>query len=123
MPVSTYGDGIKRVLMLANAIAQSAGGILLIDEVETAIHAQYYNDIFRFLVKACRQFEIQLFITTHNIEAFNSLLSTQDYEEQQDRDDITVLTLKKTWQQTLIRNMSGREVSRNRETFEKILEI
>ena len=118
MPVSTYGDGIKRVLMLANAIARTAGGILLIDEVETAIHAQYYNDIFRFLVKACRQFEIQLFITTHSIEAFDSLLSTQDYEEQQEQDDITVLTLKKTRKQTLIRNMPGREVSRNREAFD-----
>lgn len=118
MPVSTYGDGIKRVLMLANAIARTAGGILLIDEVETAIHAQYYHDIFQFLVKACRQFEIQLFITTHNIEAFDSLLSTQDYEEPQERDDITVLTLKKTQERTLIRNMSGREVSRNRETFD-----
>lgn len=118
MPVSTYGDGIKRVLMLANAIARTAGGILLIDEVETAIHAQYYNDIFRFLVKACRQFGIQLFITTHNIEAFDSLLSTQNYEAQQEQDDITVLTLKKTREQTLIRNMSGREVSRNREAFD-----
>ena len=118
MPVSTYGDGIKRVLMLANAIARTAGGILLIDEVETAIHAQYYNDIFRFLVKACRQFGIQLFITTHSIEAFDSLLSTQNYEEQQEQDDITVLTLKKTHEQTLIRNMSGREVSRNREAFD-----
>ena len=118
MPVSTYGDGIKRVLMLANAIARTSGGILLIDEVETAIHAQYYNDIFRFLVKACRQFGIQLFITTHNIEAFDSLLSTQNYEEQQEQDDITVLTLKKTHERTLIRNMSGREVSRNREAFD-----
>ena len=118
MPVSTYGDGIKRVLMLANAIARSAGGVLLIDEAETAIHAQYYNDIFQFLIKACKKFEIQLFITTHNIEAFDSLLSTQDYEEQQEQDDITVLTLKKTREQTLIRNMSGREVSRNREAFD-----
>ena len=118
MPVSTYGDGIRRVLMLANAIAQTAGGILLIDEVETAIHAQYFYSIFQFLVKACKQFDIQLFITTHNIEAFDSLLSTQDYNQQQDQDDITVLTLKKTQKQTLIRNMSGREVSQNREAFD-----
>ena len=33
-------------------------------------------------------------------------------------EDITVLTLKKTREQTLIRNMSGREVSRNREAFD-----
>ncbi len=118
MPISTYGDGIKRVLMLANAIARTAGGILLIDEVETAIHAQYYDDIFRFLVKACKQFDIQLFITTHNIEAFDSLLATQSYDQQQEQDDVTVLTLKKTPTQTLIRNMSGHEVSRNREAFD-----
>jgi len=47
MPLSTYGDGIKKVLSLANGIAQAAGGVLLIDEVETAIHAKYYDDIFR----------------------------------------------------------------------------
>lgn len=118
MPLSTYGDGVKRVLLLANAIARAAGGVLLIDEAETAIHAQYYDDIFQFLVKACRQFEIQLFITTHNIEAFDSLLATQAYDQQQERDDITVLTLKKTQARTLIRNMSGREVSQNREAFD-----
>ena len=118
MPLSTYGDGIKRVLLLANAIAQAARGILLIDEVETAIHAQYYDDIFQFLMKACRQFDVQLFITTHNIEAFDSLLATQAYDQQQEQDDITVLTLKKTQARTLIRNMSGREVGRNREAFD-----
>lgn len=118
MPLSTYGDGIKRVLLLANAIAQAAGGVLLIDEAETAIHAQYYRDIFQFLVKACRQFDIQLFITTHNIEAFDSLLETQSYDHQQNQDNITVLTLKKTQRRTLIRNMPGREVSRNREAFD-----
>ena len=78
MPVSTYGDGIKKVLLLANAIVQAAHGILLIDEVETAIHTKYYDDIFRFLLKACKQYEIQLFITTHNLEALDALLETQD---------------------------------------------
>ena len=48
MPLSTYGDGIKKVLVLANAIIGATDGILLIDEIETAIHRKYYNDIFRF---------------------------------------------------------------------------
>ena len=69
-------------------------------------------------MKACRQFDIQLFITTHNIEAFDALLATQAYDQQQEQDDITVLTLKKTQKRTLIRNMLGREVSRNREAFD-----
>lgn len=41
MPLSTYGDGIKKVLVLSNAIAAATNGILLIDEIETAIHKRY----------------------------------------------------------------------------------
>lgn len=117
MPVSTYGDGIKKVLSLANAIAQSADGILLIDEVETAIHSKYYYDIFSFLVLACKQFNVQLFVTTHSIEAVDGLLETQNYDRQDSRDDITVITLKKDIEKTYCRTLSGRRVAENRDSF------
>jgi len=119
MPLSTYGDGIKKVLSLANAISQAAGGVLLIDEVETAIHAKYYDDIFRFLVKASLQFDVQVFITTHNIEVIDGLLATQDYEHQDQKDDISVLTFKKNSDElrTYSRVLSGRHVYANREQF------
>lgn len=118
MPVSTYGDGIKKVLLLANAIVQAAHGVLLIDEVETAIHTKYYDDIFRFLLMACKQYEIQLFITTHNLEALDALLETQDYDKQESFDDISVLTLKRLEKRTAARIMPGWEVSRDRESFD-----
>ena len=38
MPLSTYGDGIKKVIALAGRIADAQNGILLIDEIETSIH-------------------------------------------------------------------------------------
>jgi len=117
MPLSTYGDGIKKVLVLANAIAKAAGGILLIDEIETAIHKKYYDDIFRFIVKACKAFEVQLFITTHSLEAIDGLLATQDYEKQNVEDGISVVTLKREGDHTYSRVLSGREVARNREVF------
>lgn len=119
MPLSTYGDGIKKVLSLANGIAQAAGGVLLIDEVETAIHSKYYDDIFRFLVKASIQFGVQVFITTHSIEAIDGLLATQDYEQQKEKDDISVLTFKKDSNEprTYSRVLAGRHVYTNREQF------
>ena len=46
MPLSTYGDGIKRALVLANEIARARGGILLIDEIETGLHKKYYGILF-----------------------------------------------------------------------------
>lgn len=117
MPISTFGDGIKKVLVLANAIAQATGGVLLIDEVETAIHKKYYDDIFRFLVKACKAFDVQVFITTHSIEAVDGLLATQDYEEQSEIDDISVVTLKRINNHSYSRVLTGRNVAADREAF------
>ena len=117
MPLSTFGDGIKKVLVLSNAIAKAAGGILLIDEIETAIHKKYYDDIFRFIVKACKAFDVQVFVTTHSLEAIDGLLATQDYEEQKEEDSISVVTLKRDANNTYSRVLSGREVAQNRENF------
>jgi len=117
MPLSTYGDGIKKVLSIANAIAQSANGILLIDEVETAIHSKYYDKIFSFLTMASKHFNVQLFLTTHSIEAIDSLLATQNYDNQDTTDDISVITIKKAEDKTYSRVLSGRQVTKNRESF------
>jgi len=119
MPISTYGDGIKKVLSLSNGIAQAANGVLMIDELETAIHAKYYDDIFRFMIKACKQFQVQLFITTHSMEAIDKLLATQEYDKQKDADDIAVITFKKesNGAQTLSRTLPGRRAHSNREEF------
>ncbi len=117
MPISTYGDGIKKVISLANAIAKANNGILLIDEVETAIHSKYYNDIFAFIVKAAIQFDVQVFITTHSIEAIDSFLQTQNYNDSAN-DNISVITLKKSIDKTLSRVLSGRQTYENRENFD-----
>lgn len=117
MPLSTFGDGIKKVLVLSNAIAKAAGGILLIDEIETAIHKKYYDDIFRFMVKACKKFDVQMFVTTHSLEAIDGILATQDYEEQKEEDGISVVTLKREVSNTYSRVLSGREVAQNRGDF------
>ncbi len=117
MPLSTYGDGIKKVLVLSNAIASAERGILLIDEIETAIHKKYYLDIYSFLVKAAKAFDVQVFITTHSIEAIDGLLSTQNYAENTKEDDITVVTLKRENNHTYSRIMAGRDVAKNREDF------
>ena len=125
MPLATYGDGIKKVLLLANSIAQAAGGILLVDEIETAIHSRYYDDIFKFIIKSCQQFKIQLFATTHSIEAVDGFLATQCDEEGEnyrvDKEDvIRVVTFRKNSEKnkTDARVLTGKEVFENRKNFE-----
>ena len=132
MPLVSYGDGIKKVLSIANAIIEASGGILLIDEIDTSIHYRVYSDIFRFLIKAAKKFNVQLFITTHSDEAIKEILKTQEYTLVQDSeegmeqtgmsagfiDPITVITLRKNSSGNVrARSMSGFDVLSNQELF------
>jgi len=116
-PLSSYGDGIKKVLALYNAIIGAENGVLLIDEIEASIHMKYFDDIFRFLVNACKEFNVQAFVTTHSIEAVDGLLNTQDYEKQDVNDDVTVVTLEREEGKTYSRILPGRRVFKAREAF------
>lgn len=119
MPLSTYGDGIKKVLSLANGIASAAGGILLIDEIETSINYKYYSEIFSFIILASQQFDVQVFITTHNSEVIDGLLGTRVYDENDDYDPISVITFRKDPETSLVhtRSLSGKEVYEDRKRF------
>lgn len=75
MPLNTFGDGFRRTLTCALAlIACRDGGVLLIDEIETAIHYSAQLDVYRWLVEACTDYDVQLFATTHSLEAIDALL-------------------------------------------------
>ena len=48
--------------------------MLFVDEIETALHVSALEQVFRFLVHACRQFDVQLFATTHSLEAVDAVV-------------------------------------------------
>ncbi|MBU3176415.1 ATP-binding protein [Clostridium estertheticum] len=74
MPLSSFGDGVKKVLTLASALINSENGVLLIDEIETAIHTSALEKVFTWLLKACKRLNIQIFATTHSDEALRAML-------------------------------------------------
>ncbi|MEO5729475.1 MAG: AAA family ATPase, partial [Byssovorax sp.] len=74
-PVSAFGDGVRRVLLMALALPQATNGNLLIDEIETAIHVSVLGEVFTWLVGACKQRNVQLFATTHSLEALDAILA------------------------------------------------
>ena len=79
-PVSTFGDGVRRLLHIALKLASVRGGILLIDELESTIHTEALQNSFGWLVKWCKEMDIQLFATTHSLEAVDALLEATEYE-------------------------------------------
>ena len=74
-PLSAFGDGVRRLLFMALTIAKLKDGILLIDELETAIHTEALLSSFPWLVKWCREMNIQLFATTHSLETVDAMLN------------------------------------------------
>jgi len=78
--ISNFGDGIKKVLFLAGSMLNSEDGILLIDEIETAIHTSGMNTIFKWLVKQVDKLNVQIFMTTHSDETLSNIItnSTDD---------------------------------------------
>lgn len=77
-PVNTFGDGVRRVMAMVPALSEAAGGLLLIDEIETSIHTSALKDVFKWLVEACELADIQIFATTHSLEAVDALLSATE---------------------------------------------
>ncbi len=82
VPLSVYGDGIRRTLLLAESVLKAKGGILLVDEIETGIHVSALSGIYAWLVRICREFDVQLFATTHSLEAIDALLAADTTPEE-----------------------------------------
>jgi predicted ATPase len=73
-PLSSFGEGMRRILYLGLLVAASRGGILLIDEVENAIHVSLLKPFTRFLHQLAEEFDVQIFATTHSQEAIEAFL-------------------------------------------------
>lgn len=101
-PLSTFGSGLRRVFILATAIPRVKNGILLIDELESAIHTKALKKTMDWLIQSCRQNNVQLFATTHSLEAVDTVIDSARttsnltfYRLEQDKGRITTVRFDK----------------------------
>lgn len=73
VPIGSLGDGSWRMLSLAIALSQSRGGVLLIDEIDTGLHYSVMGRMWRLVYGAAKEFNVQVFATTHSYDCVNSL--------------------------------------------------
>lgn len=74
LPLTAYGDGMKKAMLLLSAIVEAQGGILLLDEFETAIHTSAMDSVFSWLLKSALKLNVQVFLTSHSKEAIEKVL-------------------------------------------------
>lgn len=113
-PLFSYGNGTQKAVLLAAVMAQCEDGVMLIDEIDNAIHKTALKDIFQNFISACKEMNIQTFITTHSIEALDIML---EVNENMSSDSIRVITLKKDVQNTVARVLTGAEAINVRDEY------
>lgn len=102
-PLSAFGDGMRRALLIAAIIPAVRNGVLLIDEIETALHASVFKSVLRVLRWASERYNVQVFATTHSLEAVDGVLAAF-----KDHPDLLVsYRLRQDGEFTKARRMSG----------------
>lgn len=70
--ITHFGDGLQRIFQITLLFATVKNGVLLIDEIENAIHHDLFKNFTRFIEDLAEEFNVQLFITSHSKECINS---------------------------------------------------
>lgn len=105
LPLNVYGDGMKKAVLLMSAVIQAKGGILLLDEFETAIHTSAMNKIFKWILETCKKLDVQVFMTSHSKEAIDKVLKCAP----ELINDIAVYTMYKNDDNISVRRLDARK--------------
>lgn len=74
LPIAVAGDGIRRAFHFAVTAVAARGGVLLVDEIESALHKEALGTVFGFLMRECVELDVQIFATTHSLEALDAIM-------------------------------------------------
>lgn len=72
VPLGLLGEGAVRLSHMLLASCEAEGGLLLVDELDTGLHYSVLEDMWRVVGHAVREFDCQLFATTHSYECMTA---------------------------------------------------
>ncbi|MEZ4526752.1 MAG: AAA family ATPase [Desulfobacterales bacterium] len=87
LPITLFGEAINRVAHFIVKMVNSRNGILLIDEIENGIHYTNHGELWKMLFKLSKEFNIQIFATTHSyemIKSFSEVASEMAHESKEE---------------------------------------
>ena len=79
--LTQFGDGIQRIFNIALQFAACKNGILLIDEIENAIHHSLFIEFVNLIFLLSEQFNVQVFITSHSKECIDAFFEDEQHGE------------------------------------------
>lgn len=101
-----YGNGMYKAFYIGMSALLAKNGILLIDEVEAGIHNKALRNFISKLMQVCEKNNVQLFMTTHSLEAIDVLL--EDCKEH--LEDTAIYHIRKGKDKTIAKRYSGNKL-------------
>jgi len=104
---SELGEGTNRYIEILCTLLSNPNGTVLIDEIENGIHYTKLYDIWKAILEIVEKENIQLFVTTHNLESIEAL---NEASEAMNFDKISSIKLQKDKNNTVysvVRNYSS----------------
>jgi hypothetical protein len=80
------GDGMLRLTNFVLQIANAQNGVLLIDEIENGLHYSVITNVWKAIASAAKEYNTQVFATTHSWECVLSAHEAFESSETYDSD-------------------------------------
>ena len=75
VPISVLGDGFCRVaLIVTGMVSSDAGKLLIVDEIDSGLHRSVMQGLWESVLELSRQYDFQVFCSTHNEEMLRQTL-------------------------------------------------
>ena len=95
LPLYVYGDGVQRWFYIFGVVVLYKNSIICIDEIDVGFHPTAQVEFCTNLILAAKKNNVQLFLTTHNLEFIDNFLKATKNIDDKDASDIKIITLRR----------------------------
>ena len=117
IPLANVSGGINRVVGILLAIASRPRSVVLVDEMENGIYYKHRTAIWRGLFSFMREYDSQLFVTTHSQQWLESLVKSSA----DDLNDVSLWRLERSRKKIILHRFSGATLKAGIEYGQEVL--
>lgn len=79
--LTIFGEGLQRIFKIGLLFAGAKNGVVIIDELENAIHASLLPKLVKLINELSLKFNIQIFISSHSKECIDAFAKAENIPE------------------------------------------
>ncbi len=96
MNINFFGDGVRNIFAFIALIVSSPNTIIAIDEIDTGLHYSFQKEMWKAVLLAAKENNVQLFATTHSDECIAALSEAyQEVWKGKEEDEIRLFRIEK----------------------------